>query len=75
MAYDLAGFIVGIVRRDRIVDGRDVRAGDSIWGLASNGLHTNGYSLARKIVFDKAGLGIRDRAPWEDKRKVGESLL
>ena len=50
--YDLAGFIVGIVRRDRIVDGREVRVGDAVWGLPSSGLHTNGYSLARTALAD-----------------------
>ena len=50
--YDLAGFIVGIVRRDRIVDGRTAREGDQVWGLTSSGLHTNGYSLARQALAD-----------------------
>src|SRR5208283_1385834 len=54
--YDLAGFCVGVVERKRILDGRDIRPGDKVIGLASSGLHSNGYSLARKIVFDHAGL-------------------
>ena len=54
--YDLAGFIVGAVERDRVLDGSAVRAGDVLLGLPSSGLHTNGYSLARKIVFEVAGL-------------------
>jgi len=50
--YDLAGFIVGVVERDRIVTGKDVQIGDVVLGMASNGLHTNGYSLARKLLFE-----------------------
>ena len=61
--YDLAGFIVGIVDRPRIITGAGVRPDDVVIGLASNGLHTNGYSLARKLVFDVAGLGIFDTLP------------
>src|SRR5256884_3006841 len=53
--YDLAGFIVGIVDRDRIITGKNVREGDVLLGLPSNGLHTNGYSLARKLLFTVAG--------------------
>jgi phosphoribosylformylglycinamidine cyclo-ligase len=51
--YDLAGCIVGVVDRARIIDGRSIRPGDVVLGLPSNGLHTNGYSLARKILFEK----------------------
>ncbi len=54
--YDLAGFCLGVVERKQILDGRDVRVGDRVIGLGSSGLHSNGYSLARKIVFDHAGL-------------------
>jgi phosphoribosylformylglycinamidine cyclo-ligase len=54
--YDLAGFCVGVVERKHILDGRDVRAGDTVIGVGSSGLHSNGYSLVRKIVFDRAGL-------------------
>ena len=52
--YDLAGFIVGVVERDRIITGKDVQIGDVVLGMASNGLHTNGYSLARKLLFEVA---------------------
>jgi phosphoribosylformylglycinamidine cyclo-ligase len=58
--FDLAGCIVGVVERDEIVDGSAVAPGDRVIGLPSNGLHTNGYSLARKIVFDKLGLRAGD---------------
>jgi phosphoribosylformylglycinamidine cyclo-ligase len=73
--YELVGFIVGLVDRLKVLDGSQVRAGDILVGLPSSGLHTNGYSLARKIVFEKAGLGIDDKAPWNRKRTVGQSLL
>ena len=53
--YDIAGFIVGIVDREKIIDGRDIKAGDLVLGIASSGLHTNGYSLARKLFFEIAG--------------------
>jgi phosphoribosylformylglycinamidine cyclo-ligase len=59
--YDLAGFIVGIVDRPRVLDGSAVRAGDVLVGLPSAGLHTNGYSLARKLFFEVAGLTIDGR--------------
>ena len=53
--YDIAGFIVGVVDREQIIDGRTIEAGDVILGLPSAGLHTNGYSLARKLFFEDAG--------------------
>jgi phosphoribosylformylglycinamidine cyclo-ligase len=55
--YDLAGFIVGAVERNRLLTGKSVRAGDALIGLASSGLHTNGYSLARKLLLETAGYG------------------
>lgn len=72
--YDLAGFIVGVVDRERIVDGSTIRSGDRLIGLASAGLHTNGYSLARRALFDKAGLKI-DSQIEEVGATVGEALL
>ena len=72
--YDLAGFIVGIVDRPKVLDGSAVRVGDVLVGLPSAGLHTNGYSLARKLFFEMAGLGVRDRVPELDAT-VGEALL
>ncbi len=72
--YDLAGTIVGIVDRSRIIDGSAIREGDSIIALRSSGLHTNGYSLARKICFEVEALGITDMMPYVG-RPVGEALL
>jgi phosphoribosylformylglycinamidine cyclo-ligase len=72
--YDLAGFIVGVVERDRILDGSRVRSGDVLIGLGSTGLHTNGYTLARKIVFESMGLAIDDEFP-ESGRSVADVLL
>jgi phosphoribosylformylglycinamidine cyclo-ligase len=74
--YELVGFIVGIVDRPQVLDGSRVAAGDVLVGLPSSGLHTNGYSLARRILFDRLGLGIGDKAPWQKKKRtVGEILL
>src|ERR1700719_2443930 len=61
--YDLAGCIVGVVDRTKVIDGRRITPGDVILGLASNGLHTNGYSLARKILFEKMKLKPTSRLP------------
>jgi len=72
--YDLAGTIVGAVDRSKIVDGSTITDGDAIVGLRSTGLHTNGYSLARKICFELAGLGVQDAAPGVDGT-IGEALL
>src|ERR671912_702197 len=58
--YDVAGFIVGAVERTQLIDGHDIRSGDVLIGLPSSGLHTNGYSLARRIAFEVAGLTTRD---------------
>ena len=72
--YDLAGFIVGAVDRERIITGKTVEIGDVILGLASNGLHTNGYSLARKLLFE-VGKYTLDSYVNELKGKVGNELL
>jgi phosphoribosylformylglycinamidine cyclo-ligase len=72
--YDLAGFAVGVVERERIVDGRAVRPGDALLGLASSGLHSNGYSLARRIAFGTLGLGLDALFPGTG-RSVAEELL
>ena len=72
--YDLAGFIVGCVEEDGILGADRVEEGDVILGLASNGLHTNGYSLARRIVTERMKLGVLDPFPGEDG-SVAEVLL
>jgi len=72
--YDLAGFIVGEADRARILDGRSIRAGDVLLGLPSTGLHTNGYSLARKLLFEVAGYGPGTFLP-DLGIKAGEELL
>jgi phosphoribosylformylglycinamidine cyclo-ligase len=72
--YDVAGFIVGMVDRGRLLDGGKVRVGDILIGLPSAGLHTNGFSLARKVFFELAGLGVDDRVE-ELGESVGETLL
>ncbi len=72
--YDLAGFIVGVVERERIITGKAVQPGDIILGLASNGLHTNGYSLARKLLFEIAHY-TPDSYVNELKGKVGNELM
>src|SRR5580698_10210851 len=58
--YDLAGFAVGVVERAKIIDGTRVAVGDVALGVASSGLHSNGYSLARNVLFDRMGLGVSD---------------
>jgi phosphoribosylformylglycinamidine cyclo-ligase len=72
--YDLAGCIIGCVGRSEIVDGSRIRLGDVILGLPSAGLHTNGYSLARRILLEQEGLSLRARVP-ELGRTLGEELL
>jgi len=72
--YDLAGFCVGIVERSRLLDGSQVTPGDVVIGLAAGGVHSNGYSLVRKIVFEHAGLSIDDRVE-SCGATVGELLL
>ncbi|SYZ72758.1 Phosphoribosylformylglycinamidine cyclo-ligase [Candidatus Zixiibacteriota bacterium] len=72
--YDLAGFIVGIVDRNKIINGQNIKPGDIAIGLPSTGLHTNGYSLARKVIFEIGGMKPDDRIP-EWGQTIGESLL
>ncbi len=72
--YDLAGFIVGVVEQDRLLTGARIKPGDLLYGLASNGLHTNGYSLARKLLFEKARLKVSSYAPELDGT-LGRELL
>lgn len=72
--YDLAGFCVGAVERDAILTGADVTAGDVVLGLASDGLHSNGYSLVRRVV-EHAGAEYDEPAPFDNTRSLGEALL
>lgn len=72
--YDLAGFIVGTVEREKAIRGDRVAPGDVLIGLASNGMHTNGYSLARKLFFEIAGLPVDQYLPALD-RTIGEELM
>jgi phosphoribosylformylglycinamidine cyclo-ligase len=72
--YDLAGFAVGVVERDNIIDGSSITVGNKLIGIASSGLHSNGYSLARKVLFEMMGLGINSVLPGLD-RTVADELL
>lgn len=72
--YDIAGFTVGVVERDAIIDGSTISAGNSLIGIASSGLHSNGYSLARTLVFDRLGLSVDSLFPGTG-RTVAEELL
>jgi phosphoribosylformylglycinamidine cyclo-ligase len=72
--YDLAGFAVGVVERDNIIDGSSITVGNTLIGLAASGLHSNGYSLARKVIFERLGLAIDSQLPGMD-RTVAEELL
>ncbi|HKN85243.1 MAG TPA: phosphoribosylformylglycinamidine cyclo-ligase [Nitrospiraceae bacterium] len=72
--YDLAGFAVGVVDRPKIIDGQTIRPGDVLIGVASTGLHSNGYSLARRVLFDDGKLTVDSRLPDFD-RPLGDILL
>lgn len=73
--YDLAGFSVGVVDRDRLIDGSKIGPGDVVLGIASSGLHSNGFSLARKIVFEAAGLSLDDTVKECGGASVADLLL
>ncbi|MDA8083266.1 MAG: phosphoribosylformylglycinamidine cyclo-ligase, partial [Nitrospiraceae bacterium] len=72
--YDLAGFAVGVVERKRLIDGKKISAGDAIIGIASNGLHSNGYSLVRKVFFDHSRTKMNKVFPAVGQ-SLGEELL
>lgn len=72
--YELAGFIVGLVEKGSVIDGSTIETGDAVIGLSSNGLHSNGFSLARKVLFDKQGLTVDSRVNGLDGT-LGEELL
>lgn len=71
--YDLAGFAVGTVEKDKVIDGKKIQAGDVMLGMASSGIHSNGYSLVRKVL-EVSGTALSDKVPWADKT-FGEVLL
>src|SRR3954467_13867032 len=72
--YDVSGTIVGVVEKSRMLDGKTIKPGDAVIGIESSGLHTNGYSLARKIFFEEMGLEPKDYVP-ELKNTIGAELL
>ncbi len=72
--YDMAGFIIGAVDKTRLINGRTIGIGDALVGIPSSGLHTNGYSLARQIVFDRLGLTVDSHVP-ELGKTVGDALI
>jgi phosphoribosylformylglycinamidine cyclo-ligase len=72
--YDLVGTIVGVVDRPKIIDGSSIKSGDVVIGLPSNGLHTNGYTLARKVLFEKMGLDVKSKLPGV-KGTLADELL
>ena len=73
--YDMAGFCVGMVDRDKIIDGKNVSEGDVMIGLRSSGLHSNGFSLVRKVFFEKGGLKVTDKIGEFDGEVLGDVLL
>jgi phosphoribosylformylglycinamidine cyclo-ligase len=72
--YDLAGFCVGVVEAEKIIDGSEIHVGDRIIGIASNGIHSNGFSLARRVLFEKGRLGVDDKLD-ELPHSIGMELL
>ncbi|MCP4292828.1 MAG: phosphoribosylformylglycinamidine cyclo-ligase [bacterium] len=73
--FDLAGTVVGRVLPEHVIDGQKISTGDKVWGLPSTGLQTNGYSLARAVLFDKAGFSVDDKPEMLNGVSVGEALL
>ena len=72
--YDIAGFAVGVVDKDRIINGQQIKPGDVLIGLPSSGLHSNGYSLARKVLLEEGNLKLEEEGPGLG-RTLGEELL
>lgn len=73
--YDIAGFTVGVVERSRMIDGSGIQAGDAVIGLASSGVHSNGFSLVRKLLLDSGKYGVGDRPPELGGVTLGDALL
>ena len=73
--YDIAGFTVGIVDKKKIIDGSTIAAGDAVIGLASSGVHSNGFSLVRKLLLEQAGYSLQDALPELGGAKLGDVLL
>lgn len=73
--FDMAGFAVGVVERGRIIDGSAVKAGDAVIALASSGLHSNGYGLARRAIFDRGGLKLTDKPEELGGQTVAQAML
>jgi phosphoribosylformylglycinamidine cyclo-ligase len=72
--YDMAGFAVGVVDKNEVVDGSRIAEGDALIGIASSGIHSNGYSLVRKVLFEAAGLTVESQVP-ELRKSLGEELI
>lgn len=72
--YDLAGFAVGAVKKDAMIDGKSVKVGDVVLAFASSGVHSNGFSLVRKIL-EVSGTKLTDAAPWDASKTIGQCLL
>jgi phosphoribosylformylglycinamidine cyclo-ligase len=73
--YDLAGFAVGVVEKKKIINGSKIKSGHALIGLASSGLHSNGYSLVRKVLFEKSGYGVADILSELGGKPLGDVLL
>ena len=73
--FDMAGFCVGVVERNQVLDGQAIQSGDVVLGLESSGFHSNGYSLIRKVVFEMAGLDVNDQVEELNQRTVASILL
>lgn len=73
--YDIAGFTVGIVDKSKIIDGSTIQPGDAVIGLASSGVHSNGFSLVRRLLLEQKGYRLEDKLPELEGRTLGETLL